>query len=194
MQHLRWRASIAFVSLAVVLSAAPAGAHECSEPGEEFRINLGVLGYRDCHLEAWAARYYFPDDHDPQWLAIELSLNRKVQQLRGEFRPDDIYIVRPDGARIPLISQRTYRQQRSSMAPLLLQVRGAANRSPGGCFVNRMRFFVDDRTRRLFADLMAYSCVAGYLYFASPTGTWASGSYTLAVDGDIGLRMPIEIE
>ncbi len=109
------------------------------------------------------------------------------------FRPEDVYIEQPDGSRIPLVSQRTYRQQRSSMAPLLLQVRGGANRSLAGCG-RRLRFFVDDGIRQQLADVNQHQCVQGYLYFAAPSGAWASGTYVLAVNGDIGVRLPIEIE
>ena len=31
------------------------------------------------------------------------------------------------------------------------------------------------------------------LFFASPTGTWSSGTYTLVIGGDADARLPIEI-
>ena len=155
-------------------------------------MNLVTTGYGDCHLQSWAARYYFPDDHDPRWLAIELAMHGQVPEPMT-FRPEDVYIEQPNGSRIPLVSQRTYRQQRSSMAPLLLQVRGGANRSLAGCG-RRLRFFVDDGIRQQLADVNQHQCVQGYLYFAAPSGAWASGTYVLAVNGDIGVRLPIEIE
>ena len=186
-----WLGVLAIVSLIAIPSVGGVGAHECSKPGGWFRMNVGVTGWRDCHLRAWVVQYYYPDDHDPQWLALELRIKGQLRETTS-FRPDDVYIVQPDGSRVPLISQRTYRQQRSSMAPLLLQMRGGGNRSPGGCQF-KLRFFVDQGTRRQLADV-ALRCVSGYLYFAAPTGRWESGTYVLAVDGDVGLRMPVVIE
>lgn len=184
--------ALAALLLVFALSVAAVGAHECSEPGKWFRINLGVTGFNDCHLHAWAARYYFPGDHDPQWLAIDLAIQGKVGEAMT-FRPDDVHVTWPDGSRTPLISQRTYRRQRTSLLPLLLQLRGGANRSPGEC-ANRLQFFVDNGVRRSLADVNQYRCVQGYLFFASPAGRWASGTYELSVGGDVGLRIPFEIE
>ncbi len=184
--------ALAAFSLVAVLSVAGAGAHDCSEPGKWFRINPGVAGFNDCHLRAWAARYYFPRDHDPKWLAIDLALQGKVGEAMT-FRPADVHILQPDGSRTPLITQRTYRRQRTRLLPLLLQLQGGANRSPSEC-ATRLRFFVDSGVRHSLADVNQYRCVQGYLFFAAPTGQWASGTYELAVGGDVGLRMPVEIE
>ena len=109
------------------------------------------------------------------------------------FRPDDIHILQSDGSRTPLISQRTYRRQRASLLPLLLRLHSDGIRSPGECAVN-LRFFVDGGVRHSLADVNQYRCVSGYLFFAASTGQWASGSYELAVGGDVGLRMPFRIE
>lgn len=125
-------------------------------------------------------------------MAIELAIEGNVGEAMT-FRPADVHILQPDGSRIPLISQRTYRQQRAGLLPLLLHLRGGADRSPGACFT-RLRFFVDDGLLHSLADVNQYRCVQGYLFFAAPTGQWASGTYELAVGGDVGLRMPIQIE
>ena len=71
------------------------------------------------------------------------------------FRSDDVHVIQPDGSRTPLISQRTYRRQRASLLPLLLQLRGGAGRSPGEC-ANKLQFFVDGGVRRLLADVNQY--------------------------------------
>ena len=185
-------AALLLVFALSVAGVAAVGAHECSEPGKWFRIHLGVTGFNDCHLRAWVARYYFPRDHDPKWLAIDLAIQGRVGEAMT-FRPTDVDIIQPDGSRTPLISHRTYRRQRTSLLPLLLQLRGGANRSPGEC-ANRLQFFVDNGVRHSFADVNQYRCVQGYLFFASPAGRWASGTYELSVGGDVGLRIPFEIE
>ena len=109
--------ALAAFSLVAVLSVAGAGAHDCSEPGEWFRINLGVAGFNDCHLRAWAARYYFPRDHDPKWLAIDLALQGKVGEAMT-FRPADVHIMQPDGSPTPLITQRIGGSTREFRVPV----------------------------------------------------------------------------
>ena len=81
----------------------------------------------------------------------------------------------------------------AGLLPLLLQLRGGADRSPAVC-ANKLQFFVNGGVRRSLADVNQYRCVQGYLFFAAPTGQWASGAYELAVDGDVGLRIPFQIE
>ena len=59
---------------------------------------------------------------------------------------------------------------------------------------NRLLFFTDGGVGRSLADVTQYRCVQGYLFFAAPTGQWASGAYELAVGGDVGLRIPFEVD
>lgn len=192
MRLLCWQAGIAIVSLAAGVSVAPAGAHECSEPGKSFRINRGVAGYEDCHLTAWVVHYYYPRDHDPKWLALDFAIQGKVGEAMT-FGRDEVHVVHPDGSRTPLISQETYLQQRSGLLPLQLQMQGGDRRSPGNCTL-KLDFFVDRGLRRSLADVSQYRCMQGNLFFAARTGDWESGSYELDVGGGVGLRMPFEIE
>lgn len=53
---------------------------------------------------------------------------------------------------------------------------------------------MDSGVRHSVADVNQYRCVQGYLFFAAPTGQWASGSYELVIGGDVGLRVPFQIE
>jgi hypothetical protein len=34
----------------------------------------------------------------------------------------------------------------------------------------------------------------GDLFFEAPDGAWDRGTYTLVIDGDTGIRLPIEID
>ena len=64
-----------------------------------------------------------------------------------------------------------------------------------GCRSHEFRFFVDSGIRQsvVYANRLG-PCVRGDLYFASPTGAWNRGIYTLVIGGDTGVRLPIEIE
>ena len=65
----------------------------------------------------------------------------------------------------------------------------------GHCPDHQFRFFVDSGIRQsvVYANRVA-PCVRGDLYFASPTGAWERGTYTLIIGGDTDVRLPIEIE
>ena len=182
------------VALLVAVPSAPGvRAQGEPEPGELIRVYRGMMEYRDGRLRAVAARYYFPHDHDPRWLAIDFAIENRLQQVMT-FERDDVRVVRPDGARLPLISQRTYRRERASLLPLLLQIRGGAYQFPDFCYARSLDFFVDSGVRMTLADVTGGRCVRGNLFFAAPAGTWASGEYELAVGGDVGVRVPFEIE
>ena len=53
---------------------------------------------------------------------------------------------------------------------------------------------MDSGIRRTLADVTGGRCVRGNLFFAAPAGAWASGQYELAVGGEVGVRVPFEIE
>ena len=182
------------VALLVAVPSAPGvRAQGEPEPGELIRVYRGMMEYRDDRLRAVAARYYFPHDHDPRWLAIDFAIENRLQQVMT-FERDDVRVVRPDGARLPLISQRIYRRERASLLPLLLQIRGGAYQFPDFCYARSLDFFVDSGIRMTLADVTGGRCVRGNLFFAALAGTWASGEYELAVGGDVGVRVPFEIE
>ena len=64
----------------------------------------------------------------------------------------------------------------------------------GGCGRRNVRFFVDSGIRHIVVDTFPNGpCLRGDLFFASPTGAWSGGTYTLVIGGDTNARLPIEI-
>ena len=166
------------------------------ETGELIRVYRGVMGYRDDRLRAVAASYYFPHEHDPRWLAIELEITNTSSHAMT-FERGDVHVAQPDGARVPMISQRTWRREGAGMMPLLLQMRGGVYRFPSWGWIDRgLRFFVVDGrgTRQDLVDVLRGRGVRGTIFFDAPAGRWASGNYELVVGGEIGVRIPFEIE
>ena len=107
--------------------------------------------------------------------------------------------MRPDSVELPLTSQREYRQSRAELLPMLLALHDRKDAIqdyfPGaGCGQHNVRFFVDSGIRQAVADTSPVGpCLRGDLFFASPTGTWNSGTHTLVIGGDTNVRLPIEI-
>ena len=171
---------------------------EVERPDAVNLVERNAVEYRSDRLQVIAAHYYFRGAHDPRWLLIDFGLRvlsgRPVTVARRDFS-----IVRPDGGRIELASQREYRRARAELLPLHVQlhtrIRSISSHFTVGCRSHEFRFFVDSGIRQsvVYANRLG-PCVRGDLYFASPTGAWNRGIYTLVIGGDTGVRLPIEIE
>ena len=201
MRTLAIVAAAAFVAvmLAGVLSTGlRAQTDEVVRPDAVTPVERNAVEYKSDRLQVIAAHYYFRGAHDPRWLLIDLG----VRVLSG--RPvtvarRDISIVRPDGVQIELASQREYRRTRAELLPLHIQLhtrtRSISAHFVIGCRDHSFRFFVDSGIRQteVYANRIG-PCVRGDLFFASPTGAWQRGTYTLVIGGDTDVRLPIEIE
>lgn len=202
MRALGIAAATAFV--AVLLAGVPstgelrAQTDAVVRPGAVTPVERNAVEYKSDRLQIIAAHYYFRGAHDPRWLLIDLGLDvlsgGPVAVARSDFS-----ILRPDGVRIELASQREYRRARAELLPLHVQLhartRFTSSHFVVGCVSHHFRFFVDSGIRRSVAYAhRTGACVRGDLYFASPTGVWERGTYTLMIGGDTDVRLPIEIE
>ena len=187
--------------LAGVLLAGGARAQDASaeESDSVNRLEDDVVEYRNDRVHIVATYYYFPGSHDPRWLLIDVGIRARSGGSLTVARRD-ISIVRPDGVDLPLASQREYRRSRAELLPVLLvlQDRKDAIRdyfTGGTCGHHNVRFFVDSGIRQTVVDTSPVGpCLRGDLFFASPTGTWSRGTYTLVIGGDTNVRLPMEIE
>ena len=193
-------AACAGLALAGLLSTVELHAQtdEVARPDAVTPVARNAVEFKSDRLQIIAAHYYFRGAHDPRWLLIDFALDvrsgRPVTVARRDFS-----IVRPDGVQIELASQREYRRARAELLPLHLQLhartRFTSSHFTVGCVNHHLRFFVDSGIRRsvVYANRVG-PCVRGDLFFASPTGAWERGTYTLVIAGDTDVRLPIEIE
>ena len=204
MRALAIVAAIAFVAVMLtgVLSTGELRAQTDAvvRPDAANQVARNVVEYESDRLHIVAAQHYSWGDHHPRWLLIDVGIRvlsgRPLTVARRDFS-----IVRPDGVEVPLTSQRDYRRARSELLPLHLQLHTLAvdpvrGYFPGGsCPAHRFRFFVDSGIRQsvVYANRIG-PCVRGDLFFASPTGAWESGTYTLVIGGETDVRLPIEIQ
>ena len=202
MRALSIAAAVAFVAvtLAGVLSTGELRAQddEVIRPDAVTPVERNAVEYRSDRLRVIAAHYYFRGAHDPRWLLIDLGL-RVLSGRPVALARRDVFIMGPDGIRIALASQREYRRARAELLPLHVQlhtrIRSIGRHFTVGCLNHHFRFFVDSGIRQsvVYANRIG-RCVRGDLYFASPTGVWNPGVYTLVIGGDTDVRLPIEIE
>ena len=197
--------ALLFTCTAALAVVPPAGdlraqIDEVNRPDATNQVERNVVEYESDRLHIVAAHHYSWGDHDAKWLLIDIGVQvRSGRPLTVARR--DFSIVRPDGVQVPLTSQRDYRRARAELLPLQLQLHTLAvdpvrGYFPGGhCPDHSFRFFVDSGVRQsvVYAHRTG-RCVRGDLYFASPTGAWDRGTYTLVISGDTDVRLPIEIE
>ena len=152
----------------------------------------------DDQLQAVAAYYLSQRDHDSRWLLIELAVSaRRATRISR----DTIALVTPDDRLVPVASQTAFAGDAPRIRSLLLRAK-TTRHGITGYFKRRQlrnfRFFVLPFQGVAFDvfDVDKWQTAWGDLFFASPTGAWAPGTYTLLVVGSGGAqaRLPIELE
>lgn len=170
---------------------------------QEFSSNNRERGraaveYKDADIHVVAAYYHSQRNHDSRWLMIETAVSTNDLQTieRKAFA-----LRAPDGREIPLATQREVGKD-TTQIERLLQNGSAVRHNVLSYFTQRdqaegMRLF-----RLPFGDVVHDSFVTdphrvsvGTLFFRSPTGAWAEGTYALIVRHSKGAaELPIRLE
>ena len=188
------------VLLVTLLGVAPLHAQTTRElfPHTTDRGRAAVE-YEDDALQVVAAYYYSQRNHDSRWLLIEIAASSHAPM---RIRRSDITLVTPDGRVVPVASQRTFSQDRQRTRELHLSA--VPTRHPIGSYFRgarneRFRWFALTVSEGTVSDsfvLDQHTAAMGDLYFASPTGAWEEGTYSLAVQGagDAHAVLPIDLD
>ena len=157
-----------------------------------------AVEYQDDDLHVVAAYYHSQRNHDSRWLLLEVAVEA--------FRPmrinrEDIVLRSPDGREIPVASQRDYRTD-YGRTQALIQNASTSRHGIGGYFTapgsRNFKFFAQpfEGIVYSFFDADTWRVAFGDLFFASPTGAWEDGTYSLVVNGADGAQamLPIELE
>ena len=195
----------AAVALAMILalavgSAVPDAQQTTRElfPNTEDRGRAAVE-YEDDDLHVVAAYYYSQRHHDSRWLLIEIGVTSSPVM---RIDRDDIYLLTPDDRRIELATQRSWSQDHQRVRPIIQSAR-TTRHGIGGYFTERgsrnFQFFVlpFDGISRDFFDADRFKIGWGDLFFASPTGSWSEGTYSLVVEveeKDARAVLPIDLD
>ena len=161
-------------------------------------LGRAAVEYEDDALKVVAAYYYSQRHHDSRWLLIEIGVTSAAPM---RIRRGDITLVTPDGQPVPVPSQRSFAQDLQRTR--LLRQNAVPTRHPvGGYFRGlrheRFQWFVLTPLEGIVSDVFdvdQHRSVLGDLYFASPTGAWDAGTYTLVVRGAGEARawLPIDL-
>ena len=162
-------------------------------------LGRAAIEYEDDDLHVVAAYYHSQQRHDSKWLLLEVaaSANRNIRIDR-----EDVYLLTPDGRRVPLATQRAWSRDHQLVRPIMLQAR--STRHPVGSYFaesdsRNFRFFVPPfgGTAYHFFNANQWRISWGDLFFASPTGAWDPGTYSLVFEGaekNARAVLPIDLE
>jgi hypothetical protein len=161
-------------------------------------LGRAAVEYKDPHVQAVAAYYYSQRNHDSRWLMIEAALSTTAEQT---FKRSDISLITPEGREVPLATQKMVGDDSNRISALLQNSRVLDH--------DVLSYFrQSDRTESMklftlpFGGVVHDSFVvdrdrvaAGRLFFASPTGAWARGTYALVIRHTRGAaEIPINLE
>ena len=191
--------------LVCVVLAVPARA-PAQTPRELFPntndLGRAVIEYADDAIQVVAAYNYSQQHHDSRWLLIEIGVATKDVM---RITTGDITLVTPNDRSVAVASQRVFFQD-IQRTRLLVQnavtTRHLDTRIGGyfrGRWSERFQWFVVTPFEGIvtdFFDVDVHRTAWGDLYFASPTGAWAEGTYSLVVQGADESRavLPIDLD
>jgi hypothetical protein len=190
-------ATVLIVAGLLLGSVAQAAAQEDGFFANTKKQGRAAVEYRDAEIHVVAAYYYSQNNHDSRWLLIQVAMST-TRNLT--FDRKDITIVAPGGRAVELSSQeqfaadvnrvKTLVQNASVLRHNTLSYFNERNRA------ERMRLFALNSGPVLTNFVTDEHHVAvGDFYFASPTGRWEDGVYSLVIEKD-GARavLPIELQ
>lgn len=181
---------------AVWLAASPLTAQEVSSSVK--KRGKAVVEYRDKDIQVVAAYNYSQRNHESRWLYIQAGLTTRDETI---VRRDAITLRTPQGQSIPLATQRQIGEDTKRVEQLLQNATTVSHDIPS--YFTQAYRIEDMRLFRLPFDRIVHdefivdrdSLAVGPLFFASPTGAWEDGTYTLVVRHGTGsVELPITLE
>ena len=190
-------ATVLIVAASLLGNVAQAAAQEDGFFANTKKQGRAAVEYRDAEIHVVAAYYYSQNNHDSRWLLIQVAMST-TRNLT--FDRKDITIVAPGGRTVELSSQEQFAAD-VNRVKTLVQNAAVLRHNTLSYFNERNRA----ESMRLFALNSGpvltnfvtdeHHVAVGDFYFASPTGRWDDGVYSLVIEKD-GARavLPIELQ
>ena len=167
-------------------------------PSNVKKLGNAIRQYQDEHIQAVIAYEYSHRYHDGAWLLVDAAV-RTTDRL--VFDRNHFALVTPDEKTIRLASESRFVND----APQITRIRQNAS-----IWTRDLNTYFNDKNNsakyRLFAlpgdgvvtDSIVterYGAAFTTLYFESPAGRWADGTYSLSIDnGRVRVGIPIELK
>ncbi|MFN3413282.1 MAG: hypothetical protein ACK42L_04390 [Thermoanaerobaculum sp.] len=173
-----WLAGVVLLSLSGCSTGVPTGV-----PGVE-QMGATVLRYRGPEVELALGYRFATLSLGEEWLMLDLAITAAPGKV-VEVKRDRVFVLTPDGARLPLVSQEQFAQAYAALQPTLRRAALAAD--PLGYF-NReipcaLGFFAAPGEGLVYPSvhLDDRRVCEGRLYFFVPGGV-QPGRWTLGID------------
>lgn len=203
MSKRRSRMFVASGVFAVALVGAIA-AHGATLSGqEEFssanrQVGKAAVEFTDPDIHIVAAYYYSQRNHDSRWLMIETAVSAKQPST---IHRKAMTLRTPEGREIPLATQQRVGEDVNRIQQLLQNAK-AVSHNVASYFNQRDRAEPMNLFRLPFGNVVSDDIAVnrdrvsvGPLFFESPTGAWAKGTYALIIRHSKGVaQLPIILE
>lgn len=184
--------------LAALGLAAP-GAADVEGGPNVTRLGRTVMRWRDDAVQVVVGYRHAQAHLDRKWILLDTGLTVWSGKAVEVFR-EDVWLVMPDGKRLPLPSQRRMAEGIPDLRRMLSEARVQRDPLngyfPGAVREERLGFFAIPGEEIVF-DKVAFNSrtlASGDIYFESPKATWQPGIYTLVIENrDVHVRLPLTL-
>lgn len=189
---------LAIAGLAVLFLAAP-GAADVDGGSNVTRLGKTVMRWRDDSVQIVVGYRHAQAHLDRKWILLDIGLTVWSGKPVEIYR-EDVWLVMPDGRRLPMPSQRRMAEGIPDLRRMLNEAKVQRDPLngyfPGAVREERLGFFAIPGEDIVFDKVAVNSrtLASGDVYFESPNATWAPGIYTLVVENrDVHVRLPLTL-
>jgi hypothetical protein len=184
--------------LAALLLSTPGYADVDGGPNVT-RLGKTVMRWRDDSVQVVVGYRHAQAHLDRKWILLDVGLTVWSGKPVEIFR-EDVWLVMPDGRRLPMPSQRRMAEGIPDLRRMLNEAKVQRDPLngyfPGAVREERLGFFAVPGEDIVFDKVAVNSrtLASGDVYFESPNATWAPGIYTLVVENrDVHVRLPLTL-
>ena len=183
----------------VGLGLATPGAADVDAGPNVTRLGRTVMRWRDDAVQVVVGYRHAQTHLDRKWILLDTGLTVWKGKPVEVFR-EDVWLVTPDGKRLPMPSQRRMAEGIPDLRRMLSEAKVQRDPLngyfPGAVREERLGFFAIPGEDIVF-DKVAFNSqtlASGDIYFESPREKWEPGIYTLVIENrDVHVRLPLTL-
>jgi hypothetical protein len=181
------------------LGLASSGAADVDAGPNVTRLGKTVMRWRDDAVQVVVGYRHAQAHLDRKWILLDTGLTVWKGKPVEVWR-EDVWLVMPDGKRLPMPSQRRMAEGIPDLRRMLSEARVQRDPLngyfPGAVREERLGFFAIPGEDIVF-DKVAFNSrtlASGDIYFESPKAAWEPGIYTLVIENrDVHVRLPLTL-
>lgn len=189
---------LVLAGLAILGLAAP-GAADVEGGKNVTRLGKTVMRWRDDSVQVVVGYRHAQAHLDRKWILLDTGLTVWRGKPVEVFR-EDVWLVMPDGRRLPMPSQRRMAEGIPDLRRMLNEAKVQRDPLngyfPGAMHEERLGFFAVPGEDIVFDKVAVNSrtLASGDVFFESPNAAWEPGIYTLVIENrDVHVRLPLTL-